>query len=78
MGAMYIISDFRSIPEGVSGYSGLGLGFMIGSGMLLGTAEKSYLYGFYGIAYTLSMAIGFLLLSSGILKSCAIMVSKGA
>jgi len=35
MGAIYIISDFRSIPEGVSGYSGLGLGFMIGSGVLL-------------------------------------------
>ena len=42
------------------------IGTQLGSGLLLGTAEKSYLYGFYGIAYTLSIAIGFLLLSSGI------------
>ena len=41
------------------------IGTQLGSGLLLGTAEKSYEYGFFGIAYTLSIAIGFLLLSLG-------------
>ena len=42
------------------------IGTQLGSGLLLGTAQKSYLYGIYGIAYTLSIVIGFLLLGSGI------------
>jgi len=41
------------------------IGTQLGSGLLLGTAEKSYEYGFFGICYTLSIALGFLLLSSG-------------
>jgi len=35
MGALYIISDFMTSSEGMSSYSGLGLGFMLGSGILL-------------------------------------------
>ena len=38
----------------------------IGGGMLLGTAQQSYYVGLYGIFYTLGMAIGFIILGSGI------------
>ena len=38
----------------------------VGSGMLLGTFEESYLNGIYGIVYTLSLALGFILLSLGV------------
>lgn len=38
----------------------------LGGAMLLGTSENAYLYGLYGILYTASIAIGFLLLSMGI------------
>lgn len=38
----------------------------LGSGMLLGTAAVAYTNGYYGIFYTLSMSIGFLLLAAGI------------
>ncbi len=38
----------------------------LGGGMLLGTAAVAYTSGYYGILYTLGMALGFLLLSSGI------------
>lgn len=38
----------------------------IGGGMLIGTAEKAYYHGIYGIFYTLGMSIGLLLLSTGI------------
>ncbi|MGB8367542.1 MAG: sodium:solute symporter family protein [Candidatus Babeliales bacterium] len=38
----------------------------LGGGMMLGTAQKAYFYGFYGIVYTLGMSVGFLLLASGI------------
>jgi SSS family solute:Na+ symporter len=38
----------------------------LGGGMLLGTSENAYLYGLYGILYTVGMAFGFLLLSAGI------------
>jgi SSS family solute:Na+ symporter len=38
----------------------------LGGGMLLGTAAVAYTNGYYGILYTLGMALGFLLLSSGI------------
>lgn len=37
----------------------------IGGGMLLGTASKAYTLGIYGIMYTLSMSIGFLVLGFG-------------
>ncbi len=37
----------------------------IGGGMLLGTAGKAYTMGIYGIMYTLSMSIGFLVLGFG-------------
>jgi len=37
----------------------------LGGGMLLGTSEESYLYGLYGVFYTLSMVIGFMLLAFG-------------
>jgi SSS family solute:Na+ symporter len=51
---------------GLWGITATLIGTQLGSGLLLGTAEKSYEYGFFGIGYTLSIAIGFLLLSSGI------------
>jgi SSS family solute:Na+ symporter len=38
----------------------------LGGGMLLGTTENAYLYGLYGILYTVGMVLGFLLLSAGI------------
>lgn len=38
----------------------------LGGGMLLGTAQEAYLVGLSGILYTLGMAIGFLLLGSGL------------
>ncbi len=38
----------------------------LGGGMMLGTAQKAYLYGIYGIVYTLGMSLGFLLLAGGI------------
>lgn len=38
----------------------------LGGGMLLGTAASAYVAGYYGILYTLGMAIGFMLLSCGI------------
>lgn len=37
----------------------------LGGGMLLGTAEKAYTIGIYGIFYTLGISIGFLLLGLG-------------
>lgn len=38
----------------------------IGGGMLLGTAASAYSSGYFGIFYTLGMALGFILLSCGI------------
>lgn len=38
----------------------------IGGGMLLGTSEHAYKVGYYGILYTLSMALGFIILGSGL------------
>lgn len=38
----------------------------VGGGMLLGTAASAYVNGYYGLCYTIGMAIGFLLLASGI------------
>ncbi len=38
----------------------------LGGGMLLGTAASAYVAGYYGILYTLGMALGFVLLSCGI------------
>ncbi len=38
----------------------------IGGGMLLGTAQQSYNIGLYGIFYTLGMALGFIILGSGV------------
>ncbi len=38
----------------------------LGGGMLLGTSQEAYQFGLFGIFYTLSMIIGFLLLSAGI------------
>ncbi len=38
----------------------------LGGGMLLGTSQEAYQYGLWGILYTFSMIIGFLLLGSGI------------
>ena len=38
----------------------------LGGGMMLGTAQKAYYYGYYGIVYTLGMSLGFLILASGI------------
>jgi len=37
----------------------------LGGAMLLGTAAQGYVYGFYGIFYTLGISIGFLLLGLG-------------
>lgn len=37
----------------------------IGGGMLLGTSQKAYEIGLYGILYTLGMSIGFIILSMG-------------
>ena len=38
----------------------------VGGGMLVGTSQDAYLYGIYGILYTVGMAVGFVLLGSGI------------
>jgi len=38
----------------------------LGGGMLLGTAASAYEKGYFGILYTLGMALGFILLSCGI------------
>lgn len=38
----------------------------LGGGMLLGTAEQAYKFGIYGILYTLGMALGFMILGSGL------------
>lgn len=38
----------------------------LGGGMLLGTAEKAYTLGYYGIFYTLGISIGFLILGLGL------------
>lgn len=38
----------------------------VGGGMLLGTAAAAYANGYYGLSYTVGMAMGFLLLASGI------------
>ncbi|MEX0672362.1 MAG: sodium:solute symporter family protein [Candidatus Babeliales bacterium] len=38
----------------------------LGGGMMLGSAQKAYEIGYYGILYTLGMSIGFLILASGI------------
>lgn len=38
----------------------------VGGGMLLGTAAAAYVNGYYGLCYTVGMALGFLLLASGI------------
>lgn len=37
----------------------------LGGNMLIGTSQWSYSYGFYGVLYSLGIAIGFLLLASG-------------
>lgn len=37
----------------------------LGSGMILGTAYRAYHIGFYGILYTISMSIGFIILGLG-------------
>ena len=37
----------------------------VGGGMLVGTSQNAYLYGIYGILYTVGMAVGFVLLGSG-------------
>jgi SSS family solute:Na+ symporter len=37
----------------------------LGGGMLLGTAERAYAIGYWGILYTLGMSVGFLLLGLG-------------
>ena len=37
----------------------------LGGNMLIGTSQWSYAYGFYGLLYTLGIAIGFLILASG-------------
>lgn len=41
----------------------------IGGGMLVGTSEDAYLYGLYGLLYTVGMTIGFLLLAGGFAKT---------
>ncbi len=38
----------------------------LGSGMLLGTSQKAYQIGFYGIFYTVGMSIGFIILGCGL------------
>lgn len=38
----------------------------IGGGMLLGTAQDAYLYGLYGLLYTIGMTSGFIMLGLGI------------
>lgn len=38
----------------------------LGGGMLLGTAASAYAIGYYGILYTIGMALGFILLSCGV------------
>lgn len=38
----------------------------VGGGMLLGTAAAAYANGYFGLSYTIGMALGFLLLASGI------------
>ena len=40
----------------------------LGGGMITGTSGEAYLYGFYGLFYTLSMAIGFLILAGGLAR----------
>lgn len=37
----------------------------LGGNMLIGTSQWAYAYGFYGVLYTLGIAIGFLILASG-------------
>ncbi len=37
----------------------------IGGGMLLGTSENAYLYGLYGLLYTVGIVLGFLMLAAG-------------
>ncbi len=37
----------------------------IGGGMLLGTSENAYLYGLYGLLYTVGMTLGFFMLAAG-------------
>lgn len=37
----------------------------IGGGMLIGTSENAYLYGLYGLLYTIGMTVGFALLAAG-------------
>lgn len=41
------------------------LATQIGGGMLLGTAQEGYIFGLYGLTYTIGMCIGFLLLGFG-------------
>jgi len=38
----------------------------LGSGMLLGTTERAYQYGIYGILYVLGISVGFLILGMGL------------
>ncbi len=38
----------------------------IGGGMLVGTSQDAYLYGLYGLLYTIGMALGFILLGMGV------------
>jgi len=37
----------------------------LGGGMLLGTSQEAYTFGYYGILYTLSMSLGFIILGLG-------------
>lgn len=37
----------------------------IGGGMLIGTSENAYLYGIYGLLYTVGMTLGFAMLAAG-------------
>lgn len=41
------------------------IAIQLGGGMLLGTSQKAYYIGLYGILYTLGMSVGFILLSLG-------------
>lgn len=38
----------------------------IGGGMLTGTAQQAYMYGFYGLLYTIGMCVGFTILGLGL------------
>lgn len=38
----------------------------LGSGMLLGTSQRAYQFGFWGILYTIGMSLGFIILGCGL------------